>query len=64
MIRKDTHQFECVYEGIEYILEEVWISELGYVMYTLRDPVKKIWLNVNTGVFWKNTDIKLREIEV
>jgi hypothetical protein len=53
MIPHDTHQHKCTYGKVEYILEQVYVSELGFVMYRLFDPKRKIWMNVNTGHFTK-----------
>jgi len=53
MIRQDTHQHNCSYKGEEYILEQVYVTELGFVMYRLFDPKRKIWMSVNTGHFTK-----------
>ena len=53
MIIQDTHPHKCFYKGVEYILEQVFISELGYVMFRLYDPERKIWMNINTGHFSK-----------
>lgn len=53
MIRQDTHRHKCSYKGEEYILEQVYVTELGFVMYRLFNPIRKIWLNVNTGHFTK-----------
>jgi len=54
MIRQDTHPHKCFYKGVEYILEQVFISELGYVMFRLYDPERKIWMNINSGHFSKH----------
>jgi hypothetical protein len=53
MIRQETYSHKCFYEGVEYILEQVYVSELGFVMYRLHDPTRMIWMNVNTGHFTK-----------
>lgn len=53
MIRQDTHQQKCIYWGVEYILEQIYVSELGYVMYRLFDSKRVIWMTINAGHFSK-----------
>ena len=52
----------------KYILEKIFISELGYLMVTLYNKENQVWTNVNLGDWKKslniNTDnIKIEEIE-
>ena len=37
----------------KYIIEKIYISELGYFMITLYNKEKQVWTNLNLGD-WKN----------
>lgn len=60
MILQDTHQRKCIYRGVEYILEQIYVSELGYVMYRLFDSKRGIWMTLNMGHFSKAEGFSLK----
>ena len=49
--------------GKEYRVEEVFISELGYLMVRLFCPSDKIYVTHNFGIFDSNNNIFLDEIK-
>ena len=53
----------------KYILEKIYISELGYLMVTLYNKEKQVWTNINLGDWKKqlnfNTSgIKINEVDI
>lgn len=47
----------------EFDIEEVFVSELGYLMVRLYNPEEKVYTTYNLGVFESDNNIFLNEIE-
>ena len=52
----------------KYILEKIFISEPDYLMVTLYNKEKQVWININLGDWKKqlnfnSSDINIEEIE-